>query len=90
MDLIEAYSVLQFSESAHLILDLVSSPYLEKRQKVELVELAFRTCGSGNRNREQGINRFLNFVQKESWYFNWKAPIDFEVILKKKEYMLSY
>ena len=88
--LLKHYSVLEYSESAHLLLDLVSSPYLEKHHKYELVAIAFETCGSSNSKKDQEINRFINFVQKESWYTNWKASIDLKRILKKKEYMLSY
>lgn len=87
--LIRGYSVLEYSEPAHLLLDLVSCPFLTKQQKCELVNRAFTTCGSNNL-KNQAVNRFVNFVQKQSWYFNWTAPIDFRAMLKKKDYMLSY
>jgi len=81
---------LDYSESAHLLLDLVSCPYLTKQSKCELVAIAFETSGSNNSKKNEEINRFVKFVQKESWYSNWGASIDLEKILKKKEYMLSY
>ena len=84
------YSVVDYSEAAHLLLDLISSPYLTKQSKCELVAIAFETSGSNNSKNKQEINRFVNFVQKESWYSNWNASIDLKQNLTKKEYMLSY
>jgi hypothetical protein len=88
--LLKNYSVLQYSEAAHLLLDLISAPYIDKNQKIELVSTAFKTYESSNKSNETEINRFVNFVQKESWYYNWKENINLKKILKKKEYMLSY
>ena len=84
------YSVLDYSESAHLLFDLVSCPHLDKSNKYRFVEIAFETIKSDNRSKGDKIRQFINFVQKESWFSNWNASSDLKKILKKKEYMLSY
>lgn len=88
--ILENYSVREYSESAHLLLDLVSCPHLSTYERKNLIKTAFSTMGSNRKKRKENINRFFNFVSKESWYTNWSAPDDLESILKKKQYMVAY
>jgi len=36
------------------------------------------------------ISRIRNFIDKETWYFNWNIKDDLRSILRKKEYIVAY
>jgi hypothetical protein len=75
---IAAFNPCEYSETAHLLLDLTSCPFLEKAEKDELIDAAMRQELEQNQKlTAPDIACFRNFVSKHSWYFNWTpaAPV---------------
>jgi len=87
-DILKEYNPLKFSESAHLLLDLISCPYLDTDEKNSLIEKAFSHHYS-NTNKQQ-IGRIRNFVSDHTWFINWNRQDDLKSLLKKKQYSLTY
>jgi len=85
--IIEEYSPVQYSESAHLLLDLVACPYLEKAEKDELIDISISKHQIGSRTK---VAEIRNYISKHVWYFNWNKDSNLKVLLKKKELILSY
>lgn len=78
----------KYSEAIHLLLDLVSCPYLSNNEKNEMIAISFKTDGASS--NQQKIGEFRNYVDKHTWFFNWNLNGDLWDLLKKKEFMLSY
>lgn len=85
ISILEKCDLIKYAESAYLLLDLLSCPYLTYAEKEKLVHSA---------TLRNGINVIypddVNFIKKYSWFFNWKAEGNLKKILKKKEYMPTY
>jgi hypothetical protein len=58
-----------YAETAHLLLDLTSCPFLKDSEKNELIGAAMRHQGQNPDPTK--IGHFRNFVSAHSWYFNW-------------------
>lgn len=79
---------LKYSESAYLVLDLLSCPYLDNDIKLQILE-------SGIKNSSLNISKnnkltTISYISNHSWYTNWNIKDNLKNILKKKEFMLSY
>ena len=87
-DIIKEYNPLKFSESAHLLLDLISCPYLDKDEKNSLIEKA--TLHYNSNISKQKVGRIRNFVSDHTWFINWNQQDDLRSLLKKKQFSLTY
>jgi hypothetical protein len=85
-NIFKLYSPKTSSESAHLLLDLISCPFIIKDKKIELATIALLHIN----NTLPDINYFVNYVSKHSWYTNWNSVGDLLPLLKKKDYISSY
>lgn len=82
------YSPKRYSESAHLLMDVVSCPFLEIGIKRKLVKLALNHLDASIQDNE--INHFIKFVGASSWYTNWNSIGNLDTLLKKKEFLSPY
>ena len=88
-------SPVNYSESCHLLLDIMSCPYYDKNKKQEFTDLAirhfFNTASNQNKGEHnQKINHFVNFCENKSWFCNWQAKNNISVLIEKKEYASTY
>jgi hypothetical protein len=66
---ISEFDPCEYGETAHLLLDLASCPFLKDAEKDELIMAAML---HENKNvMATDIGHFRNFVSNHSWYFNW-------------------
>ena len=72
----------EYAETAHILLDLVSCPFLEKSDKNGLIRAAM--SHETQNVTQQDIGHFRNFVSKHSWYFNW-MPSEAQAVDKTSE-----
>ncbi len=86
--ILKYYNPKTSSESAHLLLDIVSCPFIIKQIKKELVEISLSHIDVSL--RPENIGRFINYVEKHSWYTNWSSKNDLSILLKKKEFLSPY
>ena len=77
-----------YSESAHLLCDLLSCPYLNKATKNRLLASALVSVTVDK--SPTAVNRYRNFGERHSWFFNWNTDDDLTSLLRKKEFMLTY
>jgi len=66
---ISEFDTREYAETAHLLLDLVSCPFLENVDKDGLIRVAM--SHETQNVTPEDIGHFRNFVAKHSWYFNW-------------------
>jgi len=88
-EIVKLLNPYKFSESAHLLLDLVSSPYFDNMAKDSLI-LEALSHHAPSTPLISDIGRFRNLVSGHTWYFDWDRTSDIKSHLKKKEYALSY
>ncbi len=86
--IISAHEPCSYSETAHLLLDLVSCPWLTTAQKGELSECAFNA--SRFAFTAPTVKDFVDYAEKQSWFFNWNRADQLSLHLKKKRLLLSY
>jgi len=100
--IIKEFDPENYAESAYLLLDLASCPFLSKEEKDKFIQAAMQH--SDPNPTQQEINEFRNFVGKQVWYFNWNqsntptlslgylhtSPDNLRIHLKKKELLLAY
>ena len=79
---------LKYAESAYLLLDLVSCPYLAK-EKDSLIAAAM-SHDLANPPTAASVIAFREFASKHDWYFHWNRRGDLRTHLKKKQLLLSY
>jgi len=79
-----------YSECAHLLFDIVSCPYLNKTDKNRIIQIAMAHENAPSVITTMDISRIRNFIDKETWYFNWNIKDDLRSILRKKEYIVAY
>jgi len=66
---ISEFDPCEYAETAHLLLDLTSCPFIQNAEKDELIRAAML---HENKNIvTSDIGHFRNFVSNHSWYFNW-------------------
>jgi hypothetical protein len=85
---ISDFNPCEYAETAHLLLDLTSCPFLEKAEKDELIDAAMRQELQQNQKLTPAdIAYFRNFVSKHSWYFNWtpNAPAALKVVPESED-----
>jgi hypothetical protein len=85
---ITAHDPREYSETAHLLLDLVSCPILSDSQKDSLIHAAM--SHENKQPVQQQVAQFRNYVSKQSWYFNWSQHDNLRLHLKKKQLLLAY
>ena len=78
----------EYSESAHLLLDLVSCPHLTNLEKDSIIQSAINY--DGRAANQCDIDHFRGFVSEQSWYFNWSGSDKIKNHLRKKRYLLTY
>jgi len=81
--------IIKYSESAYLLFDLVSCPYLTESDKIMLINTCYQYVDNIKTDTAE-TKKVVKYIEKHSWYFNWNQEISLEKLLKKKEYMLSY
>jgi hypothetical protein len=86
VQIIERQTILEYSESAFLFLDLLSCPFLEDNQKDSLI-IAAKKSDPGSTEPEAYIRRFCS---NQTWYFNWNKNNSLKSLLKKKDLLVSY
>jgi hypothetical protein len=66
---ISDFNPCEYAETAYLLLDLTSCPFLTNPEKDALIDAAMQ---HENQNvTAADIGHFRNFVSNYSWYFNW-------------------
>jgi hypothetical protein len=89
-EVLESFSAIEYSEAAHLLLDLISCPYLTTIEKKDLAILSIKTSHGFTGVSDQLINELINYAKDKSWFSNWNSSDTLKNLLKKKEFMLSY
>lgn len=85
---IDNYSPKSYSESAHLLFDLLSCPFLDNSIKQCISKTALKHLSETVTDLE--ANEFINGIEKHSWYTNWNPAGDLDILLRKKEFILTY
>jgi hypothetical protein len=83
-----SHEPLSYSETAHLLLDLISCPWLDDAEKRNLTTSAFTASKLTPAPLE--IKEFVDFAGKQTWFFNWNKGNRLTLHLKKKQLLLSY
>ncbi|MBM9576224.1 RNA-directed DNA polymerase [Leptospira sp. 201903070] len=86
--IIRSNSILIYAESAYIFFDLLSCPYLTANEKNKLFKMALD--GSEQKVVKNRRKSIIDFVSKDTWFFNWNKDKDLHSILKKKEYNEPY
>jgi hypothetical protein len=78
----------KYAESAYLILDFISCPYIDEITKLSTFSLCIQNTDINIRDDSRLPT--IRYIANQSWFINWNSTNDLMDILKKKEYMLSY
>lgn len=82
------FPVVEYAESAYLLLDLVSCPHLGRDVKNRLINISMSHSTAVPSTEHVGA--FRNFVSARHWFFHWNESDDLETHLRKKQLLLSY
>lgn len=87
-ELIKRFDPRFYAETAYLLLDLLTCPYIQETEKVDLAKnfLAYSSTVLGKKK----ILESIKVIESHSWYFDWSPKNNTKKLLKKKEYLLSY
>ncbi len=77
-----------YSEAAHLILDLMSCPWISDVEKTRIVLDTSRAHNLSLSSAD--ISEFISDTKCVDWYFSWSGKNHLSNHLKKKELLLSY
>lgn len=78
--------IISKSEAAHIFLDSLSCPYLERPFRRQLLKGFYDKYGERS---EANIDRDLTFFEKEYWFVNWNN-LDIYNVIEKKELQTGY
>ncbi|SDT07542.1 Reverse transcriptase (RNA-dependent DNA polymerase) [Pseudomonas asplenii] len=79
-----------YSESSHILLDLVRCPYLDREFKSRMINCSFQT-EFGRRPTSSELKREYKAIFQHDWFIDWsEAGIKIERLLQKKELKTAY
>lgn len=79
-----------YSESSHLLLDLVRCPYLDRAFKARMINCSFQT-EFGRRPTSSELKKEYKAISMHDWFIDWsEAGIKIERLLQKKELKTAY
>lgn len=81
--------LLESSEQAHLLLDLLSCPYLSIETRKELLKLFYMKSSNTDIKDDAEIEDLINELEKTYWFVKWKG-LDLYQILARKELKSVY
>jgi len=82
------YTPSEYAESAYLLLDLVSCPFLGDPEKDRLIKVGIvRHKPSASAS---DIGQFRKYVAQHTWFFNWNNNNNLRTHLQKKKFLPAY
>ena len=88
IDILERCNPYEYAESALLLLDLTSCPYLQNPVKNRIVKAGIK-CRRPKAT-DQEVAAFRNFVSRFDWFFNWNKAHNLRDHLRKKKLTVTY
>lgn len=80
--------ILSEAQAAHLLLDALSCPYLDKNRRGKFVQRAFSDVGLGQISNLQSA-KLVDEFEKNPWFVDWQG-IDLLRMIRKKELSAVY
>lgn len=78
----------QNAECVFIFFDLMTCPYVEYGEKMELAKIVLRHSSDFNINARAEL--LINAIGDKPWFFAWNQQADLALVLKKKELRTPY
>lgn len=87
--LLDLKDIRQNAEKTLLFLDMLSCPYIDKKDKIQLIIKFFKSIEEPEPSKESK-EKFISASENEFWFVNWRENLDLLHLLEKKELKQVY